>query len=602
MRPQDFGFFAWALRALHVPDGVTEDEAQRFRIESYDDPKGFVDALAASAPLPLPRKSDLHAGIDLWSDLVAAWSDGPADRIVLRHHDALTGWQTLTYRELATRSIVLRDALVQRGCVAGDLLALVLPFGPDFLIGFCAALHLGLQLAPLSPSASELISRQLTQLQPHTIYTASRYRRLLPAQVQDAVMLVDASVRRGASSMYRLSAASVPSSHTYAGDDPVLQLCSPLSTKAPSGISTRSARAMYGDALRDALLLGLYSQGEGSQSSSLSVHVMAPGLHLIQHAPSFLAAVLSAGATIVDVSADEAPRDPQRWRRGQVPVHHLFLPTDLTTTEQSALLQCAADGALLELRRLFICPFLIRANPALRSLAAWLTQGALASVVATYLHLDSASGGAVLYSNPLRGALAKALHIAPGCRHRLEDPQRPGQPTSQARGRLRIRDVSADIDGELLLARLPSGYFLGGTQTPRRLGRSFPKDLLLSFLRDRGIAEDCTIVQQAGHADGEFHLLIFGGAQAAFESDTDDRDTLSADAIRDEISINLGSQCVPDRIIVLPIHPRRRNGLIDQSFYQSGHDTGLTARLCRDPALLAISTLRGLTRRVREVQ
>lgn len=597
--PLDLG---WALRALHIPGAVSDDEAERLRSASYDDPAGFFAALVASAPLPLPRKSDPQDGIDLWNDLVAAWSDGAGERPVLRYYDALTGWQTLSYRELATQALALSQVFEERGSGPGDRLLLLLPMGPDFLIGFCAALRLGMQVAPLPPQAAGLLAIQIAVLQPHTIYTASRYRRLLPDPADPMVLLTPAalSARRSLARGLQSPALSDSGSHTYAVDEPLLQLCSPLAAGAPTTTVTASAGAVYGSALRDALLLGLYSPDRDARGSSSGVQLMAPAMHMTQHAPALLLAALAAGATLIEVALADAEREPLLWRRNRVSVHLVVLPTDLSGTELQSLLSLASSGGLPDLRRLFVCPYLTRVRLPERTLAAWLREGDLAAVVASQLHLDSASGGALLYSDPQRGGIAQALHLGWAIRHRLEDPGRPGQPSPQTSGRLRMVAAPPAADAELLLSRLPNGYFLGGTLTPRRRGRSFLAEPLLAFLRRRTVGYDYTLVKQAGQPDAEFHLLLFLGAEASQDITTAGAASPDLAALCAEIAVALGPLAVPDHIRVLPIHPRLRGGVLDHGFYQSSHDTGLLPRLCRDPALRAISTLRGLMRRLRE--
>lgn len=594
---------AWALQALHAPGAVSEADSERLRRESYEDAAGFLSALAAAAPLPLPRKSDPQAGIDLWSDLVAAWSDGASDRAVLRCYDALRGWQTMSYGELAAQALALSEVLEERGAGPGDLLLLLLPMGPDFVVGFCAALRIGMQIAPLPPQAPGILAAQIAALQPHSIYTASRYRRLLPASAQSVVLPIPAalSARHSLARGLQALALSSSGSHTYAADDPLLQLCSPLAALAPTASVTAVAGAVYSSALRDALLLGLYSPDSHRRGGTSSVQLMAPAMHMTQHAPAVLLATLAAGATLVEADLADVGRDPLLWQRGRVSVHHVVLCPDLQVTELQALLACAAAGGLPDLRRLFICPFLARARMPDRTLAAWLRHRDLAAVVASHLHLDSASGGAILVSDPQRGGLLPAVYLALGCRHRLEDPGRPGQPSPAPSGRLRILGAPTAADAELLLSRLPAGYFLGGTLTPRRRGRSVLRDSLLAFLRQRGIGYEHTVVTQAGQPDSESHLLIFVGTE-----DTSARSqagSLSPDlaSLRAEIAVTLGPLALPDRITVLPIYPRVRGGVLDRAFYQSSHDTGLLPRLGLDPALRSLSTLRGLLHRLREV-
>jgi hypothetical protein len=140
---------------------------------------------------------------------------------------------------------------------------------------------------------------------------------------------------------------------------------------------------------------------------------------------------------------------------------------------------------------------------------------------------------------------------------------------------------------------------LGGTLTPRRRGRSFLCEPLLAFLRERRIGYEHTIVTQAGQPDAEFHLLLFVGTDATTKSAEEGLSRLDLTELRTEISVTLGPLALPDRISVLPIHPRMRGAVLDRLFYQSSHDTGVLPRLCHDPALRSLSTLRGLLRHIR---
>jgi long-chain acyl-CoA synthetase len=77
---------------------------------------------------------------------------------------------SLTWSELDRRAAGFADYLSRQGATAGDRIALVVPNGPEFVIGFLGVLKLGATVAPLNPllKADELV-KFIADLKPKLI-------------------------------------------------------------------------------------------------------------------------------------------------------------------------------------------------------------------------------------------------------------------------------------------------------------------------------------------------------------------------------------------------------------------------------------------------
>lgn len=565
--------FAQIERDLHSTTGAPSTEWD-WLSRSYRERERFFQELSEYPGLrpPLPRKSDLSSGVDLYSDFVVSYAQSSqhATRKILYWRDGTGGWQTLSYAELHRRSQSLGDHWLREKCEPGTVLALVLANGPDLLVALCAGLRLGLQLVIVPPKCARYLERKLTALGDTPIWTLSRYRRLLGEHEARVVPSISESENSNG-----ISDAS--DSYTYPKNAPVLGLFSPQSASS-SKLLTVEAAALYGNALRDALLLGLGQVG--ARPPLLCIADADP----VQHVPALLLSALSSGTGMLLLDPDDNPhRDLTLEEILSVHRSHLVLLGE----SAAAPLALVCQGLLPPPSRLILCPFVAQALRAQSEL--W--QSTLAQTQYSLLQVDTAAGGSVLFSPCTVGGVIPALRVAPACAHQIESPAAPGQPSHQRTGRLRILSVPEDDDGGLILSRLnlDQEYFLGGTLRPTRHGRRYPAADVAELLHQQPSVEGVSVVEQPIGLRSRFAVLAFTFAAPA-----------TKERLRLVIEQQLGRDALPDSLLLVPLFPRRLRGQIDHGFYQSQYNQGTLSRLCQDAALQSLNTLRGLVTRRRE--
>ena len=124
-----------------------------------------LPASAAPAPAPEPARDD--SGIDYPPATLATLVD-VLDWHAERHGERLLvtiesqhGTQHLSYARLRIDALAVAAGLVERGCGAGDAVAVMLPTGSEFFAAFYGALYAGCVPVPLYPPA------RLAQLEDH---------------------------------------------------------------------------------------------------------------------------------------------------------------------------------------------------------------------------------------------------------------------------------------------------------------------------------------------------------------------------------------------------------------------------------------------------
>lgn len=565
--------FARIERDLHSAAGASSTEWD-WLSRSYRERELFFQNLTEYPGLrpPLPRKSALHSGIDFYSDLVLSYAQSAqhALRKILYWRDGTGCWQTLSYAELHHRSQRLSEHWLREKCEPGMVLALVLASGPDLLVAICAGLRLGLHLVIIPPKGARYLECRLTALGDARIWTLSRYQPLLgvhESRTLPAILERDTADHRLATS----------ESWTYPKNAPVFGLFSPQSVVSNKLLSVTAAE-LYGNALRDALLLGL------SQVAARPKLLCIADADPVQHVPALLLSALSSGTGLVLLQSDEPPhRDPVL--EGILVEHssHLVLLGDSAESTLTLLRQ----GLLPLPSRLFLCPFVAQVLRGQREL--W--NSPLAQTPYSLLQVDAAAGGAILFSPCAVGGIIPSLRVTPACAHRIESPAAPDQATSQQTGRLRILSIPEDDDGGLILSRLThrQEYFLGGTLRPTRHGRSYPAAEVERLLAQQPSVEGVSVVDQSIGLRSRFVVLVFSFAAPDIQ-----------ERLRLVIERQLGKEALPDSLMLVRLFPRRQRGKLDHSFYKSQYTQGTLSRLCQDSLLQSLSTLRGLVAGRRE--
>src|SRR5205823_3907556 len=83
------------------------------------------------------------------------------DRPALRYYTRESGWESLSYRELAVGASRLAARWQRTGVAIGEKVALLTPMGPELLVGLLAGYKLGLVMTLVPPTG--LVKRRLLQ-------------------------------------------------------------------------------------------------------------------------------------------------------------------------------------------------------------------------------------------------------------------------------------------------------------------------------------------------------------------------------------------------------------------------------------------------------
>jgi non-ribosomal peptide synthetase component E (peptide arylation enzyme) len=123
-------------------------------------------ASASSPSMPEPTRDDFRieyppATLDTLVDVLDWHAERHGERLLVTiesQHGAATH---LTYARLRIDALAVAAGLVERGCGAGDAVAVMLPTGSEFFAAFYGALYAGCVPVPLYPPA------RLAQLEDH---------------------------------------------------------------------------------------------------------------------------------------------------------------------------------------------------------------------------------------------------------------------------------------------------------------------------------------------------------------------------------------------------------------------------------------------------
>ena len=123
-------------------------------------------ASASSASRPEPTRDDsrieyLPATLDTLVDVLDWHAERHGERLLVTIESQHGAAAHLTYARLRIDALAVAAGLVERGCSAGDAVAVMLPTGSEFFAAFYGALYAGCVPVPLYPPA------RLAQLEDH---------------------------------------------------------------------------------------------------------------------------------------------------------------------------------------------------------------------------------------------------------------------------------------------------------------------------------------------------------------------------------------------------------------------------------------------------
>ncbi|WP_437509759.1 AMP-binding protein [Sorangium sp. So ce1099] len=538
---------------------------------STRDPGPFWAALAdhhasLRAPRPWSRPGERF---DLYHDMVVRHL--APERPALRWHERASGWSALSFAELHARVSRKAGEWVAQEVAPGDVLAIVLPPGPAYLVALLAALRLGLCVSVLPPLGDRWLRRRLAKLGPRHVVTEPEYRSLLGGDFE-ALVLRD-----------RLPTHPYPERwHTYAPGEIVGLFFSPLREPldAPAKLTADMA---YLGAVRDGLFSYLLGPGDA---------LAAPGFHPLQCQPALLFATLLAGATFLEAPLAEVIADPAILTKQSlraVGIHRalrdaLALAPRGAPQGWDAWFKDPAEPFDVEAWRRFVEAQGIEGTPHLNLL------------------IDAAAGGCSLISARRRGGndgVGPAKRFggpdwrvapAPGVPFTLEDVNGSGDEAAAAYG-LFVPEPPGK--GYVVLAKSGPEYACAGTVTPRRDGRVYPRDEVVDAVKDLPFVAGASVValpSGSASAGPTFALVVFTGAEAteAAAAATPARER----AIARAITAHVGAEFVPDRVSFYPLYPRMKGEALDADRVEADYRTGMLARKARRPMFAALTALR----------
>lgn len=555
--------------------------------ESWSDPAPFWAALFQHNRIRtgLPLVSVPGSRYQLAHDLLLR--NRGSSLAVLRWFDSRLGWQVLTWAELIRHASALALSWRQRGLEPGQTVALILPFGPEYVTALSACLLLGVRTAFLPPGGESWLTQRLETLNPTRIVTRLP-RSLLPKAFQGEEPLepgIDDDVATPPPDWPRAMDSARGDLGTLA--PPTLGADEPAWLTFPTRLEPidlpipipAEAALLY--PMRDGFLAFGLEPGD---------HLAAPGFHPLQHQPALLLSAMAWGATYVHLELDDVARDPSLLE--QFPLKCL----GMTKALRDSLL--AGPGRSLRgLQHWFTSP----EEPV--DTAQWsrfIDTFQLKEIPVSHQLIDAAWGGCLLSSMRRRGMLHR-LMLAPAgvpwTLQHLPDGQTPPADRAALFAPGAPFDRPPSLPPHLLMVRQEDELFYGTPLAPRSLGRVYPEAEVLHALdRFEGLV-GATIVPEHGGSPGttRFTLLAFTGSTGP-EPGSSPALTLQRE-LEARIRTRLTPDHLPDRIVLVPLFPRRDGKGVDVGWCRYQLESGLLARKIDHPAYRALTRLRGVLER-----
>ena len=561
--------------ALKIHDLIAELEVDslapqgelHWLTESCEVPKAFWDGLVAyhSQWLAAPSKSVPFESYDLYHDLVTRNLGG--DRAAFRWYDATERrWETFSFLELDT--IVGRRAKEweAHGVGAGQTVAIVDRVGPELLVALLTAFRLGAVVSLIPPTGEMAVTKRLEQAAPDHIATDPILLRLLGEQKAKAIPA-------------ELPAAteSYQGSGIYATGTPAAKVFSPFAAKVHDAIPVTSD-AFYLWALRDGVFA--YSLKPGDT-------LLAAGTPLLSAQPALLLATLLTGATYVHVDLEQVEANPAL-------VDGPFKSVAVTRELRDLVLE---SGAKLGRSWKSWFRFVEEGGDPSR----WFDFMGAAGVDGTPLtnvHLDPGAGGCLFFSlrrKHKKGGPGSYVLPSPGTSWFLSGLARNGVRTATPMGYFTAKRPGQEETppGDLLVRKERGELLFLGSQTPHRLGKTYPVDEVLAAIDSAPFVLEASIVTQPTgdpEVPWQFALAVFCGHE--LREELAEEGGTWRELIEEAIERELGSEALPDTIDFFPFYARRSNGLTDHAWCRDQFLSGNLHLHAREEPFTLLNELR----------
>lgn len=527
--------------------------------ESRSDPDRFWDGVFRWMQLngrSLQTRRQTH--YELYLDLVDRHRGSNALAMLWWERD---GIRTLTFDELAARSLRCAEAWARQGVKPGVRVALALSVGCEYLVAFCALLCLGAQVVVVDPGPPKVMAHQVR---------LGQAAMIVRSEFGDSGPVIE-----GVAAI-RVTTEGKPRTvrpHAYQPQEPCWWIHSPLSTRPGTPVSARSA-------LESALSDAIFALRLDARS-----RLAAPGWSLRQFQPSLISACLLAGCAFVHLSLEQLQANPSLLSDAN--------PTCLGLSQD--LLRALGEGA----RPLATVKHLIRPVDEPLDWSAYRSffmRTELSHVPCSSLLMDAALGGSELFSTRRKGIFSARLLPSVGRRFSVVDVS-TGQSDGATTGVLQLQTEActttaaeglkpANPEAFLVLASQGNEWFYGGTICPRRGSHCFPADrVVASVERMSGVTGACVlpVPRVTPHGFWMFCLLVFAESVEGRPSTVQ---------IESALGSEIGPEAIPDRIEVVPHHPRRLKRKLDVGWYECRYQSNRLGRLFRAPPYRLLSSLR----------
>jgi hypothetical protein len=513
-----------------------------------------------------PLKSVPLQNYDFFHDLMVRHQSNPT--AAFRWYSPLQGWSELTYARLSEAALERAAAWASAGVKPGDKICILLQLGVEFAVALLAALKLGGVVSCVPFWGRRLLSLRLKSLAPDHIVGDPLVAAALP-QWKDRML----SARVG----FSPSRGSEPlRSYSYASGETVGLLFDP-SGDAPQLPVPLAADEAYLWPLREGrLVLGLRPGDK----------VAFPAADILETQPAVLFSVWMGGATYVHVEWEDLQKNPRLL--GEETLHVLGV-----TVPVRDLLLRSLSGSRPPWRSWF-------RNPAESAeLQAWqefVDLLPLESASAINLRWRAALGGASLFSVGRIGVAHGNVSPSAGLPWKLESVSSDHAEPISEYGVLSIAPIAqGEEEGECvptgeIIARNRREWMYLGMVFPARAGRSCLSEEVLAALES--FRWPCSIVAvPSGESTVSVRLVltVFTGASSSVDKGG------ATTEICSRIEKELGREYLPDRIVFLPLLPRRDEaGVIDHGWCRSQFLSGSLMRKAKSPLQRSLTKLRAI--------
>lgn len=533
---------------------------------SWQQPEPFFQALWAytAERWPEPLKSRPYEGQDFYHDGVVRHLRQGREALVSRAPGQ--GWHRLSYAELHARVTALAATWEAEGVEPGQGVALVLPVSESYVLALLTALRLGLVVSPLPPQGAAFVRNRLGALAPQYVVCHARHAPLLG---EGAWRPLPLSPTRGASLVPPLR------SHTYAAQEPVARLFSPLGATPEQPVEL-SAGALFLGLLRDAVLV-LRLRAED--------RVALPGFEPLQHQPWALLVTLLAGGCFLEVEEEDlAEEDSQA----------LLAPTVVGLSPALRERLLAGQGRT-ESWRLWVRnpaePYDLERWQQLEERLAARRQCRGMSLVA-----NAAFGGSLLFSAAQARPSPFSVLPTPGQPWQLADVLGSGQPSRADSGLYAALGEEAQeaAFGRFLLSRTRTGYFFAGSPRLGAHGQTYPEREVLQVVQSHpGVVGAAVVITPASPQLHRTRVSLLVFTPPLEQSPGELRAGLER-----RIARELGARYRPEQVCFYPLTPRRtEQGEVDADWCRWQFLSGALDRKASDELFRLLTQARWLLAR-----